>query len=232
MLGRKVQLNFLQLGYCHATAIQAGRLTEAAMSYKRVSIGFDLRMPPDFQKEGVRPDQRLVPDLANPVSADPSVWLRAEEMDSFMQEESRAFCNPLNLTNEIGPLLDASPRRQDRSPELWPVCLTTSEAITIALRGRFGRGYFENGQEEEKLLSAGWRLRGLDAVDLDGLISGLKGCGYAEPSWSQLREHFREGLNELGLFRDEGIASRFAEVRGLQIRDHSPFVVVGVLTQG
>jgi hypothetical protein len=202
------------------------------MNYKRVSIGFDLRMPPDFEKEGVHPDQRLVPELANPVSADPSVWLRSEEMDSFMQEESRAFCNPLNLANEIGPLLDASRKLRNRTPELWPVCFTTSETITVALRGRFGSGYFESQEGEERLLSASWRLRGFDAVDLDGLISGLKGCGYAEPSWSQLREHFREGLNELGLFRDEGIASRFAEVRGLQIRDHSPFVVVGVLTQG
>jgi len=201
------------------------------MHCQRISIGFDLRVNPHSQKENpAQANQWLRPELRNPVSVDPSVWLRAEKVDSFMQEESDS-CNPLGLANDIDPLLDASRKQRIATPELLPVCFTTSEAISVASRGRFGQGYFENQPEEETLLSSRWQLRGFDAVDLNGLISGLKGCGYAEPSWSQLRECFAGELNELGLFRDETAASRFAEVRGLQIRDHAPFVVVGVLTQ-
>lgn len=113
---------------------------------------------------------------------------------------------------------------------LWPVCVTIYEANVIALIKRYGLGYFENQTDEEALLSLGWRFMGFDVVDLDGLISGLKGCGYVEPAWSQLRNYFANSLNEVGLFNDLSVASQFAEVRGLQIRDHAPFVVAGVLT--
>jgi hypothetical protein len=66
---------------------------------------------------------------------------------------------------------------------------------------------------------------GLDVLDLDGLISGLKGCGYVEPKWSQLRSYFGDALNEFALFKEHSTASQFADVRGSEIRKHAPFVV-------
>lgn len=56
------------------------------MSLNRVSIGFDLRMNPDSQPDGIRRDRRLVPELGSPVSADPNVWLRDDEMESFINK--------------------------------------------------------------------------------------------------------------------------------------------------
>jgi hypothetical protein len=85
------------------------------------------------------------------------------------------------------------------------------------------------GVEEDDLRSNGWQFMGFDVVDLYGLVSGLKGCGYVEPTWSQLRAHFGSYLNELGLFTEWTAAARFAEVRGLQIREHAPFAVIGIL---
>jgi hypothetical protein len=56
-------------------------------------------------------------------------------------------------------------------------------------------------------------------------------CGYAEPLWSKLRDHFAVSLNEVGLFTSASFASQFAEVRGLEIPNHAPFVAVGILTR-
>jgi hypothetical protein len=110
------------------------------------------------------------------------------------------------------------------------MCITFDPAITITLNKRFGPRYFDDRHVEEDLLSKGWAFRGFDAVDLDGLISGLKDCDYSEPTWSQLRRHYGDQLNDDGLFFDAMVASHFAEARGLEIRQHAPFVVVGILT--
>jgi hypothetical protein len=101
---------------------------------------------------------------------------------------------------------------------------------TLALVRRYGPGYFDNRTEDEELLAEGWQFMGFDVLDLDGLISGLKGCEYVEPIWSQLRSHFAGSLNKMGLLADLSVASQFAEVRGLEIREHAPFVVAGVFT--
>jgi hypothetical protein len=139
------------------------------------------------------------------------------------------FSNPLNLARSLDLLVDASSGQGISVANVWPVCVTGHQTDTIALVERYGPGYFDDAVEEDKLTSNGWQFMGFDVVDLDGLISGLKGCGYTEPTWSQLRAHFGGYLNELGLFTEWTIAARFAEVRGLQIRQHAPFAVVGIL---
>jgi hypothetical protein len=92
-----------------------------------------------------------------------------------------------------------------------------------------GPEYFDNAPSEDDLLSTGWRFLGFEPVELNGLTSGLKGIGYKEPSWSQLRTQFGPALNEVGLFSDDATAAEFAKVRGLEIPSHAPFDVVGVL---
>lgn len=203
------------------------------MHTKRVSFGFDLRVNPDLQKENPsQMDQYLVAGLHSPISADPSVWVETEEVESLTEGMLMDFVNPLRLGKSLDLLIDASVKRGISTSGLWPVCFTSFESNLIALGARSDPGYFDNQPREEELLSGGWQLVGFDVVDLSGLISGLKGCGYIEPTWSQLREYFGSALNEVGLFNDCSTASQFAEVRGLQIQAHAPFVVVGVLVQG
>ncbi|MGA3197587.1 MAG: hypothetical protein ABSD39_21525, partial [Terriglobales bacterium] len=113
--------------------------------------------------------------------------------------------------------------------DLSPVCLTINGASMGSLIKRCGPGYFYNAPSEDDLLSTGWRFLGFDAVELNGLTSGLKGIGYKEPSLSELRKRFGGALNEVGLFSDEATAAEFAKVRGLEIPAHAPFDVVGVL---
>jgi hypothetical protein len=139
------------------------------------------------------------------------------------------YANPLYLAKRLELLVDECGAQGLSTKGLVPVCITSAKSNLIALELRFGPGYFDSPPSEEELLCGGWTFAGFDVVDLNGLVSGLKGCGYVEPSWSQLREYFGGTLNEVGLFGDWDAASQFAEVRGLQVREHSPFVVVGVL---
>ena len=196
---------------------------------KRVSLGFDLRVDPNFHREvSSQIGQRLVPEISDPISADPNVWPQPPGVASLWQGALPEFSNPLNLARSLALLRDASDERAVSVTAATPVCLTSFQTNIVALVERFGTGYFDDQTDEKELLSQGWQFMGFDVVDLDGLISGLKGCGYAESSRSQLRSHFGASLNNLGLFTQWEVAARFAEVRGLQMRKHSPFVVVGV----
>lgn len=199
------------------------------MELKRISLGFDLRINPDLQTENrTQLNQYLVPGLYSPISADANVWITAAKMEKLTEHVDT---NPLHLKTRVDLLLDACTQQAVSSSELWPVCFTASEPAFVVLRERFGSQCFDDLPGEDELLSRGWQRFGFDTVDLDGLISGLKGCGYLEPTWSQLRSCFGSALNEFGLFEDWSSASEFAEVRGLQIRSHAPFVVSGVLVK-
>jgi hypothetical protein len=201
------------------------------MRNQRVSLGFDVRTSVDLCSTPI--DQRLDVELSSPISADPGVWIQPKEVENLMQGalSEADFRNPLYLARSIELLRDAAGKRDLSANTLSSVCITSCESNLIALAARFGSSYFDNQPREEQLLSFGWALLGFDIVDLNGMISGLKGCGFAEPTRSQLHHRFANGLNRLGLFTDPQVASQFAEVRGLQIREHAPFVVVGVLTQ-
>jgi hypothetical protein len=201
------------------------------MHPKRVSFGFDLRVNPALQGENPSQlNQSLIPDLRSPVSADPAVWLTTPEIELLSQGTLPDFANPLHLSKSIDLLVNVCRRKLVPITGLWPVCVTCYETDLLALVRRYGPGYFDNRTEEEELLAEGWQFMGFDVLDLDGLISGLKGCGYVEPIWSQLRSHFAGSLNKMGLLADLSVASQFAEVRGLEIREHAPFVVAGVFT--
>lgn len=199
-------------------------------SKRKISLGFDLRTNPSLQPESpLQGNQHLVPFARNPISADPSVWMRPDGIDALCNSTMLDFLNPLTLATSINLLVTECNNQRIRIRGLSPVCITSDETNVIALSDRFGSDHFENLKTEDEVLSLGWKHLGFDVVDLSGLISGLKGCGYVEPSWSKLRNYFASGLNEVGLFIESSVASQFAEVRGLQIRDHAPFVVVGLL---
>jgi hypothetical protein len=203
------------------------------MNNKRFSLGFDLRMNPKSQKRNLSQQaQYLVPELDNPISADSSVWVEPAGIESLMQGAVLpGFSNPLHLAKSMDILIGTCITRGVSVTGLQPICVTTSVANVITLVEQFGPGYFDADANEEDIVCRGWQFMGYDVVDFRGLISGLKGCGYREPSWSQLRDYFGSTLNEVGLFGDKSAAVQFAETRGLQIPAHAPFVIVGVLTQ-
>ncbi len=201
------------------------------MINNRVSLGFDLRIAPSVQNVRSREKSFLVPQNVSPISADPGVWPTSEEVGTRWTGLLPDFLNPLYLAPSLDRLVDAYASEGVPISNLHPMCVTSDPTITISLNKRFGSGYFEDQYAENDLLSKGWQFRGFDVVDLDGLISGLKDCDYSEPTWSQLRQYYGDQLNDDGLFFDAMVASRFAEVRGLEIRQHAPFVVVGILTK-
>jgi hypothetical protein len=197
---------------------------------KHVSGGFSLRTKVELHGEDPRQaGQYLVPGNRNPISADTRVWPVPEDVDRLIQDSTQDFWNPLGLASNLDALLRACSSRGIQVASLFPVGLTVSQEALDTLVRRVGPGYFDNAPSEDDLLSTGWRFVGFDAVELNGLTSGLKGIGYKEPSWSQLRAQFGGALNEVGLFNDEVTTARFAEARGAEIPSHAPFDVVGVL---
>ncbi len=140
-------------------------------------------------------------------------------------------CYPLGLRRDPEELFDALHERGIATVGLTPVCLTIGEQTATVLSEGHWADHFACALREEDLVARGWRFLGFDVAELNGLCSGLKGCGYKEPFRSQLRARFGGVLNDVGLFSDATIASQFAEVRGLEIPDHAPFEVVGILVQ-
>jgi hypothetical protein len=203
------------------------------MNEARLVLGFDLRSDPgQYSHHPLRDDQRLTPHLQSPISADPAVWLSPSGAEQLWQGLLQDFSNPLNLAKDLDLLETMYSQRSISIADLWPICITAHRTTADVLAKRYGPGYFECFVEESELKSKGWRHLGFDVIDLDGMISGLKGCGYTEPLWSQLRSEFQVSLNEVGLFTDMFIAFQFGEVRAQEIPEHAPFTTVGVLTRG
>lgn len=105
------------------------------MTSKRVSLGFDLRVDPELQEwdDEWRRNQRLVPTLASPVGADPSVWIEGREIEALWDGVIPDYGNPLGLAKRTDPLLDECRKRSISTSGLVPVCITSVESNLIAL---------------------------------------------------------------------------------------------------
>src|ERR1700678_120110 len=157
------------------------------MTIDFISIGFDLRAD---HSEGafLRDDQMLDPHNESPVCADPSVWRRPEEVGLGIHGGVFSdLINPLYLYKNLASLR-CSYDGLTSLDKPWPfVSITAQPAVAAYLSQRFGPGYFDEYPTEVDLESTGWQHMGFDTVDLDGMVSGLKGCGYTEPALSDLR---------------------------------------------
>lgn len=192
------------------------------------SGGFDLRVPVEsLPDDPSLVHQWLVPTNRNRISTDAMTWPIPEEVSKYERETPWSY--PLGSPNNFSDLLSDLHKRGVVTLNFTPVCLVISEVAVAALSKEGWAYHFSEAPRMEELLTWGWRFLGFDIAELNGLCSGLKGCGYEEPSWSQLRERFGAALNEVGLFRDATIASQFAELRGLEIPSHAPFEVIGIL---
>lgn len=204
-------------------------------------IGFDLRMEPRSNlaslEKGTK-EQRFsddVPDIW--ISADPAFLRWHEEVDKILQEEYphanvMSLWNPLGLANQLPVLISDCHARGVSTDGFLPLAITCCQVNFIAIDVRFGPGGADALPTEEELVSDGWQLLGFDVLDIKdgGLISGLSGCGYKDSAKAAYRQWFGADLNKFGLFQSFSVAQCFAEVRGLEIPSHAPFVVVGVLS--
>ncbi len=204
---------------------------------ERAVLGYDLRIQPGSNirilskatKEQHFSDS--VPEIW--ISADPTLLLRDDNVDRIIQEYAGtnvvSLWNPLGLANHLSDLTSECRARGVSTDDFLPVAVTCCEVNFIALVERDGPGWLDSRPAEKELVSSGWRLLGFDALDLRGLTSGLSGCGYTSSAKSAYNQLFGMALNKFGLFQSFSFAQRFAEVRGLEIPSHAPFVVVGVL---
>lgn len=201
-------------------------------------IGFDLRLDPESNLASLekgRKEQRFsddVPDIW--ISADPALLMHHEEVDKILQEEYPhanviSLWNPMGLANELPVLISDCHARGVSTDGFIPLAITCRKTNFIALEP----GALDALPTEEELVSDGWQLLGFDVLDIKdgGLISGLSGCGYKDSTKAAYKQWFGADLNKFGLFQSFSVAQCFAEVRGLGIPEHAPFVVVGVLSQ-
>lgn len=157
------------------------------------------------------------------------MWQRPRDIDRTLQESVGSLSNPLTLSRNFEGLKEACLLQGVSAKGLNWLALTASEVNTVALTGRYGPGWFDGSPTEADLISQGWTFMGFDILDLRGLISGLSGCDYRPDTKQLLRSYFDSALNEVGLFETYRLASEFAEVRGLEIHEHAPFIPIGVL---
>lgn len=185
----------------------------------RVCIGFDARARPGSRSDlpASLVGGRIV------LTADPAVWLPPQALADQLTGPIPDWGNSLSSAKDVRAL-----RQYSTEPDDCLVALTASEHVVATEIQRAGPGYFDDIRPERALLDDGWTLAGFDVLDSSCLISGLHGCGYAEPSLLYFQRHFWPQLNDACLFETDRDAAAFAEYRGLEIRAHAPFVVVGV----
>ena len=202
-------------------------------------IGFDLRMAPESNSaslEKAAKEQRFTEDAPDIlISADPSVLRSHEVVGQIIEEYASAkvisLWNPLGLANRLPALVDECHARGISTDGFVPLALTCRKVNFVAFVKRYGPGWLDSLPTEEELVGDGWRLLGFDVLDLiyGGLISGLSDCGYTDIARDAYRRWFGAELNKFGLFKSFSVAQCFAEARGMEIPEHAPFVVVGVL---
>lgn len=185
----------------------------------RVCIGFDLRVRP-----GSRSDlPASLIDGRTVLTADPAVWLPPQALADQLTGPIPDWCNSLSLAKDVRAL-----RHFLTGPDDCLVALTAGEHVVAIEIQRAGPGYFEDVRSERELHDDGWTLVGFDVLDTSCLISGLHGCGYADAALLYFQTHVLPQLNAACLFQTACAAGEFGEYRGLDIRAHAPFVVVGV----
>jgi hypothetical protein len=194
---------------------------------ERRACGFTLRLNPSgIAEEPWLRSQLLIPEKANIISADSLTWPQPKELQDLHHEDPD--WHPLGIDTDFEEMLEKLHKRGVCTEGLVPLCITVS-VETIAASERLRGPWVAQYPHEEELIASDWRFLGFEPVELNGLTSGLKGIGYKEPSWSQLRVQFGGALNEVGLFTDAAIAAEFAKMQGIEIPEHAPFDVVGIL---
>jgi hypothetical protein len=194
---------------------------------ERRACGFSLRLnPTGIAEEPWLRGQLLIPEQANIISADSQTWPQPKGLQDLHYEDPD--WHPLGIDTDFERMLEKLHKRGVRTEGLVPLCVTVS-VETIAASERLRGPWAAQYPHEEELLARGWRFLGFEPVELNGLVSGLKGIGYKEPFRSELQARFGGELNEVGLFSDDAIAAEFAKVVGAEIPSHAPFDVVGIL---
>jgi hypothetical protein len=198
---------------------------------KQLCLGYDLRLPiqndslviPSYLEEQCLVSKRIQ------LSGDPNVWPNTLDVANLIYGHIWILSNPLGLANNINILIKNCRDRGIDTDEMVAVALTCFEENFIALNERYGTGWLgELVVSEDELKISGWDFVGFDILDLNGLISGLSGCGYKPSSKHELQAIFADALNDVGLFDSSLSALRFANVRALQIPQHAPFTIVGI----
>jgi hypothetical protein len=201
----------------------------------RKSLGFDIRVPMSKLSKSqtevniIRSSGMLGLGIKYILSADPAVWPRISFLEQY--NEFNDFVNPAGLINNIETFVSIINNCAIDMDHSIGLCLTIEETTGQMLELLFPKGMLDLNISEQILIRYGWRRIGFDIVDLMGMISGLSGCEYKEKSRRIMESKFNNAINEYGLLKTCQAARLFSEARGLTIRDHAPFVVLGILVQ-
>lgn len=187
-------------------------------------LGLDLRVPKPMA--GLQARKVISEQFLNKphclISGDPSIWLRAESGEDAVAFQKLGFKNALWL-RIFGQELEATSVKNSII-----IALSADSVLSFALEKKYGSGYFGFIGSFEDWRHRGWFFLGFDTLDLQGLISGLNGCGYVSQEKLYLQEAYGSDINQYDLFSSLERASSFAFYRSLRIPIHAPFVPVGI----
>lgn len=197
-----------------------------------ICIGFDCRI--NERRQSARPalsSKQILSRQLYPLSGDPLVWPRPDGAEIIA--DAGTGNNPLGLAQSAELVNQMSQRLETISGEVPQIIALTCAAVCVdVIEEKFGPGWFNKELTSGMLHRNGWVLLGFDVLDMQGLISGVSGCGYSEAAREMMLKRFHKALNSRGLFASHRLASEFATARGLQIRAHAPFVPVSIYRKG
>jgi hypothetical protein len=128
---------------------------------RHIGGGFDLRLRIDLQRVDPRQeDQYLIPERRVPISADPWIWNRPDEVAAFMLRDPVSY--PMGLRNDFEGLLTDLRKEDIAIYNFSPVCLSISNRTIDDLSKQFGADCFGTAPTEQELLGSGWRFLGFD----------------------------------------------------------------------
>jgi len=180
--------------------------------------GADTREHPARTDDDWTQDRResylLRPDVARPLSVDPSVWGQVRGPGGEVAETPLPWICAEDVLLRAMTWSDAS----DWVVIVIGVVAEDSHEETAIKQAM--------GADTELAVSSGWKFLGFDVAD--GSISGLSNCGYDASDVASRRRTWAPRLNEHGLFWEVTEALSFRRLTEERVPEHAPFYVYGI----
>lgn len=192
---------------------------------KRLIIGFDYRF--SYEKSIKRLDYYTFQNL-KVLSGDPNVWERPREVYDLLDQDPEYVINPLTLATNFEFLKKKMP--SNVAEYSMPMAISLSSKAISCVIEKYGSFWFSDLMSEDDLLSQGWDFMGFDVLDINGLYSGINGCGYKEDTRELLKRNFSKYFNDFSLISLYQKAVEFSDISNREIPAHAPFYSVGIFT--
>jgi hypothetical protein len=205
-------------------------------------ISFDVRVHPTMALSELPTDYReralLDPRTPLPISVDETIWpqIARDLYEGFVgaamlalkwPHDAASLCDSNDLLFKV-PTAWLTERPPSLKADAWFVALSVSRTGADYLASLRRQGLlYEATIASETLSECGWTFLGYDVAD-KMLYSPLMNNDLGLVERKPVSDPFRGTTNEYGLFIQHETATKFSEVAAKIIRDHAPYLVIGI----